>query len=240
MSKFTTEVRFICEASAGCSKSSGVNSVEDILNKSAPVIFNFDFPIFDEEYRLILEKKILRHYYTREIGEETVGLWKLRLNARLNDIMPYYNKLYESELLSFNPLYDIDLTTSRRREHNGNVDITENSGSHSNGNSKTTGKSYNLYSDTPQGAITNLENETYLTNARKIDDTDNGEFSNTSDANRVNNEVSKNLEEYIETVSGKTSAASYSKMLKEFRETFLNIDMMVINDLSDLFFGLWE
>ena len=30
-----------------------------------------------------------------------------------------------------------------------------------------------------------------------------------------------------------------AKLLKEFRDTFLNIDMDVINSLSDLFLNLW-
>ena len=49
----------------------------------------------------------------------------------------------------------------------------------------------------------------------------------------------KDTEDYIQTVTGKAQGGSFSKMLKEFRETFLNIDMMIINDLSDLFFNLY-
>ena len=58
------------------------------------------FPIFDENYRSVLETKILRHYYTREIGFETVGLWKHYLKTKLNEIMPKYNKLYEASIVS--------------------------------------------------------------------------------------------------------------------------------------------
>lgn len=126
MSKYTTEVRFICESEAGYTESKGFNSIDEILTIAAPKIFNFDFPIFDENYRLPLEKKILRHYYTREISEETVGLWKLRLQDRLCMIMPYYNKLYESELLQFNPLYDVDLTRTHTGESEGDEDTTKN------------------------------------------------------------------------------------------------------------------
>lgn len=57
----------------------------------------------------------------REIGTETYGLWHLYLDTTLNEIMPYYNKLYETELLKFNPLYDIDL----KRTHN-NKTIEQN------------------------------------------------------------------------------------------------------------------
>lgn len=108
MSKYTTELRFVCEMASGLTESAGYDDVENIVETAAPHIFN-NYPIFDEQYRPILEKKILMHYYTREICEETVGLWKLRLAARMNEIMPYFNKLYESELLKFNPLFDVDV-----------------------------------------------------------------------------------------------------------------------------------
>ncbi len=115
MSKYTTEVRFICEQFSGLSESAEYSDVEQVIKKCLPKVFDFQFPIFDESYRSIIETKILRHYYTREIGLETVGLWKLKLNTKLNEIMPYYNKLYKSELIEFNPLYDVELTRERKR-----------------------------------------------------------------------------------------------------------------------------
>lgn len=108
MSRYTTELRNICEASIGRTEHAGFNDINAVITEAAPKVFNFDFPIFDESYRLVLETKILRHYYMREICCETVGLWKLYLQSKLCEIMPYYNQLYKSELFSFNPLYDVD------------------------------------------------------------------------------------------------------------------------------------
>lgn len=127
MSKYTTEVRFLCESLTGHTESVGFNDTDTVITQAAPLIFNFQYPIFDENYRIPLEVKILRHYYTREISEETYGLWKLRLEDRLNVIMPYYNQLYASTLLRFNPLYDVDLTTTHSGNENGvvNDDINE-------------------------------------------------------------------------------------------------------------------
>ena len=122
MSKYTTEVRYICEKEAGYNESKGYNDIDEIISKSIPKIFSFDFPIFDEAYRNVLCSKILRHYYTREICVETYGLWKLRLQTKLTEIMPFYNQLYESELIKFNPLYDVDLQT----RHEGEKFGTEN------------------------------------------------------------------------------------------------------------------
>lgn len=104
MSIYTTEVRFICEMEAGLTESVGFSQISDVIAKARGKIFNFSYPIFDESYRQNLETKILTAFYTREICCETVGLWKLRLQQKLNEIMPYYNQLYLSEKLRFDPL----------------------------------------------------------------------------------------------------------------------------------------
>ena len=291
MSKYTTEVRFICETAAGYTESVGYDLVEQTIQKAIPKVFNFEFPMFDESYRNVLCTKILKHYYTREICEETVGLWKLRLNTRLNEIMPYFNQLYKSELLEFNPFYDVDITTKNDGNKTENTRVTEsdtedrtgdgtsnrdvsdssttkNSASNaftnnSNKTNKDTQK--DLYSDTPQGSLTNVDKEAYLTNARKItndksetdantgseNSTDNTEYTdafteNNSNSYSENTSRSKNgntnltsTDAYIQTVKGKNGGASYSKLLDEFRKTFINIDMQIIDNLNDLFFGLW-
>ena len=126
MSKYTTEVRYICENYANQTESKGYNSVQSILNASWDKVFDFDFPIFDENYREPLCKKILKHFYTREISEETVGLWKLRLDDRMNEIMPYYNQLYESELISISPLINYRVTTSGNKSKMGQDSVGEN------------------------------------------------------------------------------------------------------------------
>jgi hypothetical protein len=255
MSKYTTEVRFICESKAGLSESTGCDNVDDIISKSWDKIFTSKAVFFDESYRAILCQKILKHYYLREIGSETVGIWKLWMNTRLEEIMPFYNQLYKSALIEFNPLYDVDL----KRTHNRKIDSSKqdtgtsqsvssgeiNASGTSSGSSNNTKK--DLYSDTPQGAITGLENENYLTNARKVTDTGSTSNENSSTGTNkttVNDDTSNtgtanSLEDYVENVSGKQGSESYSSMLLKFRETFLNIDMQVIEKFSDLFMGIW-
>lgn len=307
MSKYTTEVRFICETAAGLDTSQGYISVNKIIEKALPSVFDFSFPIFDEKYRSVLETKILKHYYTREIGLESVGLWKLKLETKLNEIMPFYNQLYKSELLEFNPFYDVDLTRDHKlsktentkqtgteeidstkngsvtdetnTEENGNQNSTSNTnianttGSTSEETAGATKTHYDKYSDTPQGSLQNVKNDTYLTNARMINDTDsqtgkttvtgndvskgtttsNTDTNNTVDTTRnidTNDRENRNttqsanrdltsLDDYLEHVKGKNGGASYSTLLNEYRQTFLNIDMQIINELDDLFMLLW-
>lgn len=323
MANYTTQVRHICESMAGKRASVGRKSVDAVLASAAPKVFDFDWPVFDEEYRLPLETKILRHYYTREIGEETFGLWQLRLEARMNEIMPYYNQLYESQLkmIGYDPFQDVDLTTDHRRGVDGSTSQSgktseklggkdertltlgtkvSNSGTDETtksstftpgatvetkamGGVKTTSSDWTLYSDTPQGAISrvDLSNNAYLTNATKVehtetpdsntgttttvtgkggkDSTDGSDklkhghvvdttgtevtedaYGRTAEGSSSSSGTSKTTEDYLQHVKGKTAGKSYAYLLREWRETFLNIDAMVIEELSDLFMMLWE
>lgn len=231
MSKYTTELRFICESYSGLLESTGYANIGEVIESARSKVFDFAYPIFDEAYRSVLETKILRHYYTREIGAESVGLWKHWLNTKLNEIMPYYNKLYKSELLEFNPMYDVDVS----KEYTLKKDGTSTGSDSSNGNVAYTNGSMNYYSDTPQGGVEDLETLEYLTNATK--DVGNGETTSSTQSTTSN--VIKNTDDYLEHIKGKTSGTSYAKLLEEYRATFLNIDMMIIDELSSLFMNLW-
>lgn len=284
MGIYTTELRFICESLAGESASKGYNNVNSIIGESWDKIFDFDFPIFDEEYRSVLCQKILKHYYTREIGLETYGLWKLKLDSRMNEIMPYYNKLYNTESLQFNPLYDVNYTKEHSGEGGGSE---ENNGSHTGtvndaathgGNindifskdgtindekhNEDSGTNWDAYSDTPQGSLSNVDTGDYLTNARKVtnsnenDETFGREYEESGGNTRTFNETNGNLRtyneatgvskefstttEYTEHISGKIGSKSYASMIMEYRKSLLNIDIMVIDELKDLFMGLWK
>lgn len=299
MSKYTTQVRFICESLSGLNESVGFSGVNEVIQGAIPKVFDFDFPIYDESYRNVLCGKILKHYYTREIGLETVGLWKLHLDMRLNEIMPYYNQLYKSAMIDFNPMYDVDLTTTMDKDTGGSTEtndedktvnnytdtknantertteygrtVTTNNSGNSTDETNNDGSSTqrDLYSDTPQGSLDNVENETYLTNARKnlsegeghsktVTDFSNGGSTTDGGSDTTTNSGSETItrtgdgtvtkkgntkvtttEDYVLKISGKNGGTSYSKLLQEFRATFINIDKMIVDELADLFMNLW-
>lgn len=115
------------------------------------------------------------------------------------------------------------------------------------------------YSDTPQGSLTGVENGTYLTEAEYNTDSDNtntnvtttgkedvtdqvdssGTVNNTTTGNEDVKGTANNTAEYLEKVTGKMGGTSYAKMLRELRESFLNIDRDVLNDLGVLFMNIW-
>lgn len=319
MSTYTTELRYILESYAGLDSSTEYPSVNTVIEKARTKLFSFNYPIFDEAYKEHLESLICLHFYRREIGFETVGLFKLYLEQKMREIMPFYNQLYKSELLEFNPFYDVDLTRDHQLKHNaeeksvnessnksnssenfnnstavksndntvqgvssrdeGKSSSKNNSNAKNSTNANSSSNNKQRYSDTPQGSISDLEKDKYLTNATINDasvkdistatssdeatgseESTNTHTSNTGSENKheeTNNSTSSktstltnnltdngnrnsnSIDDYLEHVKGKQGSTSYASLLKEYRETFLNIDLQVIGELNTLFMLLW-
>lgn len=208
MSKYTTKLRWLIE------------SGYDLGLKT--------YPIFDESYRAELNSKILAHYKFREIGFETAGLFRDRLNEKMGLIMPYYNQFYKSAMLEFNPLLNSKIqestdskkgetaktdtmqkikgttdTTSNRDETindttKGTKNNTEEGTNH--GTASDTKNRKEVGSDTPQGllSIGNIENQLYASTAAIGEETD----SHTEDSNHkiTTNETTDGT--YKRTTSG--------------------------------------
>ena len=98
-------------------------SVDDRLDKVREIIFDFNYPI-NEENKKRVEIAILKHYYMNEIGMETIGLFKIYLSDRLNLIMPRYNKLYEYNNAEISPFINSSLEETGTNNQTSSSDIT--------------------------------------------------------------------------------------------------------------------
>lgn len=198
---------------------------------------NFDFqmthyPIFDENYRETLNNNILYHYYENEIGFETAPLFRLYLNQKLNEIMPYYNELYKVQ----KKIIDENLILN-------NVNITENlqgsnttqSSSQSNSTNNGTSNNKNLFQDTPQGPISNTEidAQTWATNLTLDKNTTNNTINDNSSSNGTG------TNEYIKTIIGNNGGKFNIDILNDIKNNLMNIDLMIINDLNELFMQIF-
>ena len=189
---------------------------------------NFDFglqnyPIFNETYRNILNNNILNHYYENEIGFETANLFKFYLNQKLNEIMPYYNILYtaQEEIIKDKLFDNVDLKETSNRINKTNTNSTSTSSS----NNK------NLFQDTPQGKIdmTIFEDQTYATNLTL----NNGKINDESNSSGNNNE------DFIRNIKGSNGGKYKIEILNDIKNNLMNIDLMIINDLNELFMQIF-
>ena len=166
---------------------------------------DIEYPIFSEEYRKTFEENFVRHFYMREIGFETEFLFKLHLESWLKLNMPYYNKLFESELLEFEPFTNVDMyvdeTVDTDSEDNSKVNTKEkrsntfDNEANTTGTTGTTGTSTNtgntfnrnLHTDTPDNrlAITTNDGEGVIEYASSIDESK----GNSSDTNNYESDT---------------------------------------------------
>lgn len=197
---------------------------------------NFDFkmtsyPIFDENYRNTLNQNILYHYYESEIGFETAPLFRFYLNQKLNEIMPYYNELYrlQKDILESGLTNNVNLTETFKR------DTATNTNSNSTSQNNGVNNSKNVFLDTPQGSLYkgDIDSTNYATNVtwNKNDTSNNISDNSTSNGTGIEN--------YIKTIVGNNGNKYEIDVLTQVKDNLLNIDLLIINELNDLFMGIF-
>jgi hypothetical protein len=192
-----------------------------------------DYPIFDRAndgssaYRPLLNQKIVNHFHSREIGMESVERFRFAMRRKMHEIMPIYNQLYDSTRIEFDPFVTVDLRTVAAAESSASAEatgatVTENSG---------TAGSRAVQSQTPQMLLAG--NKDYATSA--ADTT--SESENNTNANESSNSSTE------ENTSNESETKGYqgmpAELLMSYRASLLNVDMMIIDELNELFMGIW-
>lgn len=195
-------------------------------------IWDFDYPVpkAQIEYngkvapvdfdKTTFEQKVIDHYRFRQIGQETVGRFLHCFRTRIREIMPYYIQLYEFDAIFRNmedPLESYHLEETMDRDNTGDNTST----------SQSTGNNTRKFSNTPQGTIANLER--YMTEATQ--DTGTGSATNT-----VKDKVK---EVYTLIRRGNIGVQPLGGEVENIRNAFINIDLMIIEDLQDLFLKVY-
>lgn len=156
-----------------------------------------------------LASKIVDHYYFREIGSETWGMFKHYAKTQMREIMESKLPMIYSAAINYDPLV--------------NVDFTETYISNTTGNSNTSGLTVN--SDTPQGQI----NKAAILN---------GQYASSTGANE-DSATSTGSMNYTKKTKGNSGvSATAQAMVKQYRENIRAIDYEIIEELKDLFMGL--
>ena len=211
---------------------------KNIIKYGNEKLFDFNFPIFDEEYRSILETKISKHYFQREIGTETIGQFKLKLDEKLNLIMPFYNSLYNQKLESIDLMNTTDITTDHELKKTGDVTNKLEEGTETGTETAGSTKSVNKYSDAPMGNLTNIENASYLTDVNIVDGTDSAESNTTSIKDSTNKQTLNTIDKYLEHRFGREGLNPVEQLFK-IKDLFFSIDLMILKELEELFILLW-
>lgn len=223
-------------------------------DKAYPLIFDDpNWEGYDPSFRSALNSKIVDHYWGYEIGSETPSMFKYRINAKMREIMPYYNLLFKAQWENFK---DFDPNTFyKEKEYQGGQDKTfgkrqqyDHSGSatyglNEDGSIDNEGKQYNF--DTPQnmGSL-NVDSPDHMSSAAVVKNNQGKVYTQNGNYNGLNftddptfiadsvtdNEVYKNRKD-IEKGYNTSRYTQY----KEYLEGLKNIEQMIIDELRDCF-----
>lgn len=190
-------------------------------------LFDFDYQFDDPIFKTQLEQMVIDFYYDYEIGQETPDMFKRKFKARWQRLIPYYNKLYNTTLLKYDPLINsrmseaLEQLSTSSNSGNSTTNTSGNSHSFTDGNTKA--------SDYPQQPLAGGDYASGESNS--ISDTtseDSGTTTNTNTGSGTTNS------EYSKTIEGLTGTTYQELILKE-RETLLRIQDMIIEEMKPCF-----
>lgn len=199
-----------------------------------------DYPIFDEEYRKVLNERIIDHYWYYEIAHETVDQFIRQMRTKMREEMPAYNKLYMSTLIDFDPLITQDIRTtnnaSGKAASKGRTDATGSE--HADTSSDTASKSRAVSSEMPQTRLAG--DEDYATAA--TDSVSDNKTTGTSDGSSTQASTNEAATDHSEASESRSVGytGSGADLVQRYRDAVINVDMMVIDMLKPLFMGLWN
>lgn len=223
MSKYSTQLRILIDEINEKYKSNKT-SISDKIEFARPYIFDFEYDLYEKAYKKEFETKILRHFYTMEIGFENDVIWKFMLENKIKEIMPEINQLWKSYNLDYNILENYKIVETINRDNTTNM--TSEINSTDNSNNQTTAKFY----DTPQSQINTIGD--FLTSQNE------NLVKNDNTSNTKNKQNGTGNEKVNRTSSGNTGV-SPARLIEEYRSAIINIDMIVISRLNELFMLLW-
>ena len=189
-------------------------------------LFDFPYNLYDNDLKPWFEEKFFQHFMFYEIGFDTIGMFKQRLMSKLNDIFPYYKQLYETEIRTkgIDFMLNKDLKESYVRE------LTSNS--NSNQESNVTSNSLSTAGQLTPSLIANSQKiDKFMDSAQKDNSSSNSTSTGESNGN--------SKEEYTLTSQGNIGITSSAELLTKWRETILNIDLMIFEECNDLFMQIF-
>ena len=194
--------------------------ISDLAKNGRGVIFDFDYPLSNAISKEDFETQILNHYMMRRIGFETVTAFKIALYSKLYEIMPVYNKLFDS-LENWNILNDGEVV---ERDYNSDSNNTADIDTDGRSNSFSDRR----YSNTPQSKLNEVRDGSYVSDYNY--DTDGTSTTSTSKSSGTN--------KIKDTETIKRSPSDKIYIYKEFLNSRNSIMKSIYNELDNLFYGI--
>ena len=182
--------------------------IRNLAKATHDKIFDFDYPLSAKISKEDFECQILNHYIMRRIGYDTFTAFQLYLENKLNEILPFYNKLFDA-MDDYNLFNDGEVIT-RNRQENGKTTLNSDNSLES------------RYSEYPLNKLDDLKDKKYVSN------------QTINESNMSNNGTSNSITDEVE----KRSPIDKMELYRKYLETRNSIMSMIYKDLDILFYGI--
>ena len=218
--------------------------IKELAKYGRGIIFNFYYPLTENEDKEKFECMILNHFLMRRIGYDTVTAFRIALDVKLNEIMPFYNKMFDM-LDGWDLFSDGEVTTrvqsDSRSITDSNTSTTNQTTSGSdNINNISSSTSDRRNSNTPQNELSDVRDGKYVSNYDYDTNSDTNSTmstsSNTLNSTNTNNGSSNNIGNVNETI--RRTPADKIRIYKEFMDNRKSKYTLIFEELVPLFYGL--
>ena len=209
--------------------------VPQLSENGRSTIFNFDYPLSSKVDKEKFECMILNHFLQRRIGFETVTAFRIQLDVKLNEIMPFYNKMFDA--LENWDIFDgetMERTGKDDRKTENNNNTKNNLTNHSLTTTNDTSDRRN--SELPQSRLEDVRNGSYVTNYSYDTNNNNSEDTSFSEGTSEATNNGTDVNEYSENI--KRTSADKIAILREMQDNIKTIYSMIFKDLDCLFYQL--
>ena len=212
-------------------------------------VFTFDYEFYSDNVqdKETFEKLFISHFYFREIGFETPERFKIKLQAKLNLIMPYYRQLALTEWEKVRSIEqmmtskNLTETTEHTQTIQGNSKTQSNQSSSSNATQNATSSNESKTSNLADGVSQSSLTDGYLTSSGKTEQTDTGQTEATGNANQniTGNNEQQLTEKTTFTSNGDIGIQTPAYAITEWRKVIINLNQLIINECEDLFMKIY-
>lgn len=195
--------------------------VTNLAKEGHSRIFDFEYPLTNKVNKEKFECMILNHFLMRRINFDTVLIFQIQLANKLNEIMPFYNKLFDS-IDGWNLFED--------EVHDLTSDTTTSDSTNSTNNISSSSDDDIRSSNMPQSQIENVKDGKYLTNYTYSQNNSNSD----SNSNSTSNGTNKNI---LHETRNRTPSEKL-EVYKAFQDEIKNVYTLLFKDLEPLFYQI--
>lgn len=195
-------------------------SPEVIISETLDLVLPYTFPVWDGTTESVgyVKTVILRHYYFREISQETVARWQWKLNTKLCEVMPYLNRVHEALDEMGSVFETMNVTEDLTIDRTGNTEENETNNTSAN----------MLHSDTPQDGLEDVIAGKYLSSA----DVNTGEGKNQTKRELTSKD--------IHALQRHGFQGNRIGTIKELASARISWENMLVSSVGELFMGIIE